>query len=224
MFIYLRCETINNKAMIAIWWTSMSVFMKILWGITLTASLIFIIQTVMTFIGADTGGMDTDFDGDMSGDVPDAGVDAGDPSDLGHTGMNLYTFRNLINFLIGFGWSAILLSPVISSTAVLVLIATLVGVGLVVAVMYLFKWLSSMQQSGTINLYKSAIGCQGSVYFPIPGHRAGEGKVQVTINNSVREYAALTDGDALKTGEQIRIVEVISDSTVLVEPVESIII
>ena len=203
-------------------WASLSIFMKILWGITLTASLIFVVQTVMTFIGADSGGMDTDFDGDMSGDVPDATLE--DPSDLGHTGMNLYTFRNLVNFLIGFGWTAILLRSKIASTALLVLVATLVGVGLVVAVMYLFKWLSSMQQSGTINLYKSAIDCQGSVYIPIPGHREGEGKVQVTINNSVREYNALTDGDALKTGAQIRIVDVINDNTVLVEPMETIII
>lgn len=203
-------------------WASLSVFMKILWGITLTASLIFIVQTIMTFIGADSGGMDTDFDGDMSGDVPDSTVE--DPSDLGHTGMNLYTFRNLINFLIGFGWTVILLRAKIASTALLVLIAAIVGVGLVVAVMYLFKWLSSMQQSGTINLYKAAIGCQGSVYIPIPGQRGGEGKVQVTINNSVREYNALTDGDALKTGAQIRIVEVINDNTVLVEPMETIII
>ena len=203
-------------------WASMSVFMKILWGITLTASLIFIVQTVMTFIGADSGGMDTDLDGDLSGDVPDSTLE--DPSDLGHTGMNLYTFRNLINFLLGFGWTAIILNSKIKSTFLLVLISVLVGVGLVVAVMYLFKWLSSMQQTGTINLYKAAIDCQGSVYIPIPGHREGEGKVQVTINDSVREYNALTDGDALKTGVQIRIVEVINANTVLVEPMETIII
>ena len=205
-------------------WASMSILMKILWGITLTASLIFIVQTVMTFIGADSGGMDTDtdFDGDMSGDVPDTALE--DPSDLGHTGMNLYTFRNLVNVLLGFGWTAIILSSKIKSTFLLVLVAILVGVGLVVAVMYLFKWLSSMQQTGTINLYKSAIDCQGSVYIPIPGHREGEGKVQVTINDSVREYNALTDGDALKTGAQIRIVEVINANTVLVEPMETIII
>lgn len=200
----------------------MSVLMKILWGITLTASLIFIVQTVMTFIGADSGGMDTDLDGDLSGDVPDSALE--DPSNLGHTGMNLYTFRNLINFLLGFGWTAIILNSRIKSTFLLVLISVLVGVGLVVAVMYLFKWLSSMQQTGTINLYKSAVDCQGSVYIPIPGHREGEGKVQVTINDSVREYNALTDGDALKTGVQIRIVEVINANTVLVEPMETIII
>ena len=207
--------------MILAWWASLSVFLKVLWGITIASTLIFVIQTVMTFIGADLGGdIDTTgLDGldavDITGDLPDSGVD---------TGMNLYTFRNLINFLLGFGWTAIILNSKIKSTFLLVLISVLVGVGLVVAVMYLFKWLSSMQQTGTINLYKAAIDCQGSVYIPIPGHREGEGKVQVTINDSVREYNALTDGDALKTGVQIRIVEVINANTVLVEPMETIII
>lgn len=31
------------------WWTSLDAMMKILWGITLAASLIFVIQSIMTF-------------------------------------------------------------------------------------------------------------------------------------------------------------------------------
>ena len=44
--------------------------MKILWGITLAASLIFIIQTIMTFIGAD---VDSSLDMDASGISPAGG-------------------------------------------------------------------------------------------------------------------------------------------------------
>ena len=104
------------------------------------------------------------------------------------------------------------------------LIATLVGAALVALVMLLFKWLTGMQESGNINVYKSAVDCQGTVYLTIPGERAGEGKVQITINNAVREYAALTDGPTLKTGTRIRVVEVISATTLLVEELNSIII
>ena len=139
-------------------------------------------------------------------------------------GTNLYTFRNLVNFCLGFGWSAILLQERIQSVPWLIIVSVLVGVALVALVMYLFKWLSSMQQSGNINLFKAAVGCNGSVYLTIPGQRAGEGKVQLSINNSVREYSAVTDGDTLRTGAQIRVVEVLSPDTVLVEPLESIII
>ena len=203
--------------MITSWWVSLSLAMKILWGITLAASLIFIIQSIMTFIGADAGdgGIDTDFDTGFDSEAADAAVEGG---------TNLYTFRNFVNFFLGFGWSAILLQDKVTSVPLLLVISAVIGVALVALVMYLFKWLSGMQQTGNINLFKAAVGCNGTVYLTIPGERGGEGKVQLSINNSVREYNAVTDGETLRTGSQIRVVEVISPDTVLVEPLESIII
>ena len=203
--------------MLATWWAELSPVMKLLWGVTLTASLIFLIQSILTFIGADAGegGIDTDIDTGFDSEVADATVDGG---------TNLLTFRNFVNFILGFGWSAILLQEKIQSVPLLLIVSAVIGVALVVAVMYLFKWLSSMQQSGNINIYKSAVGCNGNVYLTIPGERQGEGKVQISINNAVREYRAVTDGDTLKTNTPIRVVEVIGPDTVLVEPLESLII
>lgn len=199
--------------MITTWWTSLSLVMKILWGVTLAASLIFVIQSILTFIGADSGagGIDTDIDMGFDSEAADAAVEGG---------TNLYTFRNFVNFILGFGWSAILLQEKIHSVPLLLIVSAAVGVALVAVVMYLFKWLSGMQQSGNINVYKSAVGCNGTVYLTIPGERGGEGKVQISINNAVREYDAVTDGDALKTGTPIRVTEVINANTVLVEPLE----
>ena len=214
------------------WWNSLEPAMKVLWAVTLSASLVFIIQTVMTFLGA-AGDTDFDINTDMDtagpSDIADGSVDVGadvDTGETGHlgTGMNLLTFRNFINFLIGFGWTAILLKDSIPATGLRMLIAILVGVVLVAVVMLLFKWLTDMQQSGNINVFKSAVDCEGSVYLTIPGERAGEGKVQITINNSVREYAAVTDGPTLKTGQRIRVVEVVSANTLLVEEINSVII
>ena len=190
--------------------------MKLLWGITLTASLIFIIQTVMTFLGADADSTDFDMDVDTS-------MDGSDLSNI-EGGSNLYTFRNFVNFFLGFGWTAILLQPSVKSTALLVVIAVLVGVALVVAVMYLFKWLNSMQQSGNINVYKSAVGCQGKCYLRIPAERSGEGKVQITIQGAVREYNAVTDGDQIKTGASVKVLEAVDANTLLVEELNSYII
>ena len=215
------------------WWTSLEPAMKVLWAVTLSASLVFVIQTVMTFLGAAGDGdfdINSDFDADAPGDLADGSVDVGTQDlsghDTGHAGggMNLLTFRNLVNFLLGFGWTAILLQDAVPSVSLRLLIATLVGVVLVAIVMLLFKWLTGMQESGNINVYKSAVDCQGTVYLTIPGERAGEGKVQITINNAVREYAALTDGPTLKTGTRIRVVEVVSATTLLVEELTSIII
>ena len=80
--------------MIAEWWSALDLFMKILWGIAIATSLIFLVETVLTFIGIDHE-MDTDFD------VPDGSFEA-------DASMNLYTFRNLVNFLLGMSWTAIL--------------------------------------------------------------------------------------------------------------------
>ncbi|MBR6547726.1 MAG: hypothetical protein IKT69_05460 [Bacteroidales bacterium] len=195
------------------WWTSLDLFMKILWCIAIASSLIFIIETVLTFIGADVEmDMDTDFD------IADGGFE-GDPS------MNLYTFRNLVNFLLGMSWTAILLNEQIKSKALLMLIAFAVGAAIVFAVMMMFKGLSKMQQSGNINVFESAVGCSGKVYLTVPGERKGQGKVQININNSVREYDALTDSeDDLKTGTSIKVTEVLDASTLLVEEINSLII
>lgn len=186
------------------WWTSLSTAMQVLWAITLSASLIFVIQTVMTFLGL--GDHDADFDLDTS----DGSFDA-DPS------MNLLTFRNLVNFCMGFGWTAVLMHEKIQSNALLIIVSVIVGILLVTVVMWIFKWLSGMQQTGNIDVHKSAVGCKGKVYLTIPGERKGEGKVQISINNAVREYDAVTDGETIPTGKAIKVTEVINDYTLLVE-------
>ena len=195
--------------MIATWWAGLSLIMKILWGVTLAASLAFIIQSIMTFVGADA---DSNFDVDV-----DTSMDGADLSNI-EGGSNLYTFRNFVNFILGFGWSAILLQDSISSVPVLVVVSILIGIALVAIVMYLFKWLSGMQQSGNINLEKAAPGCEGKVYLTIPAARSGEGKVQITINGAVREYNAITEEEVpLKTGTPIRVVDAVNANTLLVE-------
>lgn len=195
--------------MIATWWADLSLVMKVLWGVTLSASLIFLIQSILTFVGADA---DSDFDMDI-----DSSMDGSDLSNI-EGGSNLYTFRNLVNFILGFGWSAILLQESIPSKPLLISISVIIGLALVAAVMYLFKWLSGMQQSGNIHLQKSAAGCEGKVYLTVPAARGGVGKVQITIAGAVREYDAVTESDEpLKTGTQIRVVDAMDAETLLVE-------
>lgn len=187
------------------WWSTLDLFMKSLWGITVFASLVFIVETIMTFVGMDSDidiGTDVDFDTDT-------------PPDSSHP-FQLFTFRNFINFFLGFGWTAIALRSSVSNTFLLLLIAAVVGVLLVTAVMYIFKWLSGMEQSGNIRVQKAA-GCKGTVYLTIPGKRQGEGKVQISIQGAIREYNAVTDGEKLANGTPIRVKEALNENTLLVE-------
>ena len=60
--------------------------LKTFWYVAIPTSIIFILQTVMTFVGADaTDGLEADFDGDLSG---------------GDAPFQLFSLRNLINFLL----------------------------------------------------------------------------------------------------------------------------
>ena len=186
------------------WWSSLGLFMQSVWCITLFASLVFVIQTIMTFIGMDTdGGMDVDVSADTTADG-DSGP------------FQLFTFRNFINFLLGFGWSIISFEKAIVNQFVLILVSAVVGVLLVMAVMAIFRFMSRMEQSGTIHV-ANAVGCKGNVYLKIPGEKRGEGKVQISIQGAIREFDALTAGEELETGSPIKVVEVVNDSTLLVE-------
>ena len=190
------------------WWGSLDPFMQTLWGIAIVASAVFIIQSIMTFVGMDS---ETNFDGDFDGDMSADGAGESTP-------FQLFTFRNLINFMLGFSWTAIALSASTERTTLMLIGGVMVGVLLVCAVMYLFKWMSGMQQSGTIEP-ESLVGCKGSVYLTIPAGRTGEGKVQITVRSAIREYNAMTDGDRLPNEAPIRVVAVLNGHTVLVEKV-----
>ena len=190
------------------WWGSLDPFMQTLWGIAIVASAVFIIQSIMTFVGMDS---ETNFDGDFDGDMSADGAGESTP-------FQLFTFRNLINFMLGFSWTAIALRSSTKSTSLILVGGVVVGVLLVCAVMYLFKWMSGMQQSGTIEP-EALVGCKGSVYLTIPAGRTGEGKVQITVRGAIREYNAMTEGDRLPNEAPIRVVAVLNGHTVLVEKV-----
>lgn len=178
------------------WWNSLELFEKILWCITLPASIVFVIQMIMTFIGMDADG---DLDGDSS-EQP----------------FELFTFRNFINFFIGFGWTGIVFHDKISSKFLLVTLAVVVGVVLVALVMYIFVALSKMQQSGNMDI-NNAINQIAVVYLTIPGNKSASGKIHVRIQGTLREVDAVTEGDTIESGKNVTVVGVINESILIVK-------
>ena len=83
-------------------------------------------------------------------------------------------------------------------------------------VAYLMYKFAQLEQSGTLNLYH-ALDQPGEVYLSIPAHRNGQGKVHLMIDGAVREMDAITDGELLKTGEAVRVVEILDNNTLKVE-------
>lgn len=190
------------------WWSALDDFHKVLWGITLTATLIFVIQSIATFVGM---GGDTDFDTDFDGDM-----DADASGDADGMPFQLFTFRNFVNFFLGFGWAVIALEDNIESQPMLLLVGVIVGVLLVTAVMYMFYFMGKLVQSGNMDI-SQALGKTVQVYLTIPAQKQGMGKVHIKLQDSLHELDAITDGDALPSGNMAKVKEVIDGKLLLVE-------
>lgn len=184
------------------WWIESDGMMQVLLLFSCGATFIFIVQMLLTFIGVH---FDTSTDVDINTDTMD-----------GNFPFHLLTFRNFVNFSMGFGWTAVVLHWNGVNSVFLVIISTLAGVALVAAVMYLFCLMGRMEQSGNINI-ESAIGCTGNVYLTIPRGREHIGMVQITINDSIREFDAVTDGEGICNGAPIEVVGFLNDRTLIVK-------
>ena len=177
------------------WYNNLDPTLKIYWGIAIFASVIFVIQTVMSFVGI--GDMDTDVDADVDA-LPDAMDDAG--------AMHLLSIRNIIYFMLGLGWTGVSLWTTIENRILLAVCAVLVGCLFVAIFLYLFRQMMKLQHNGAFDI-NDAVGKTVDVYLRIPAAGQGTGKVQVSFNGSVQEIDAKTDGDALiPSGTKVRVV------------------
>ncbi len=197
--------------------------MQVFWGCAIAASIVFVIQNALMLLGL--GDMDSDVDADVSTDF-DVHADADTDVSSGHTGhegtlgsagiFSLFTLRNFINFFLGFGWGGISFAPVIQSRTLLVLTAIVSGLLFVTVFVFLFRALMKLEKNGNFKI-QDCVGHTASVYLRIPARREAAGKVQVSINGSVHEINAFTDGDFLPTGSRVKIVEIIDSGSLLVE-------
>ncbi|MBK8701878.1 MAG: NfeD family protein [Saprospiraceae bacterium] len=167
--------------------------LRVLWYIALPISLIFVIQSILTFMGVD-------HDHDASWDSP----------------MDLFTFRNLINFLLGFSWAGISFYETIENKTLLICVATLVGAGFVYMFFLIISQFIKLEEDNTFNIYDT-LNQTATVYLRIPGSRTGKGKVQISVKGSVHEIDAVTEGDTLETGASARVTYVESTGLVVVE-------
>ena len=185
---------------------SLEPLQKFFWTIACCASLVFIIQTVMTFVGL---GTDTDVDaGPMDGSV-----DSMEDGAL----SGVFSLRNLVNFLLGYGWAGVLLHDSIEKGWLLQLIAIAVGLVFVLAFVFMFRQVMKLSHDGSFKM-QEAVGLKADVYLRIPAARSGRGKVQVSVKGSVHEIDAMTDNETeIATGGQVQIVDVLGDDLLLVK-------
>ena len=171
------------------------------WICALVASAIFVIQFILTIIGMDHSDMDVDFDGH-------------DTMDLGD-GLNLFTVKNFIGLLLGFGWGGVCLYDTITSPTLLILVSILIGLIFVFLFVLIYKQTRKLEADGTFNI-NDCLGKSASVYLRVPAGGIGKGKIQISINGSVHEILAITDEDEIPSGQMVAITEVLDSETVKV--------
>ena len=214
------------------WFAALDSTMQFFWACAIAATVVFVIQNLLMLMGI--GDMDSDVDADVGTDFDvHTDMDFGDAdasSDLstGHSGhegtlgsagiFSLFSLRNFINFFLGFGWGGISFAPVIESRGWLVLAAFACGIVFVAVFFFMFKAILRLETNGAFRI-SECVGRTASVYLRIPAHREASGKVQISINGSVHELNAFTDGDFLPTGARVRIIKVIDAGSLLVEKI-----
>lgn len=96
------------------------------------------------------------------------------------------------------------------------ILALMAGYGALAGVYWLFKQVFRLQHAGNENV-RLAVGLPATVYVPIPGKRAGVGKVTFRLQDRIVEYQAVTeDEDRLATGDKVVVEAVVSADTVCV--------
>lgn len=178
--------------------------LKAFWFIAIPTSIIFIIQTAMTFIGADASdGIEADFDSNLDGaDAP----------------FQLFTLRNLIHFLLGFSWTGISFYKHITSAPLLIALSLLVGAAFIY-IFFMIMWqIRKLAEDNTFKI-SDTLHKTAEVYLTIPEHKKGKGKIMISVKGSFRELDAMTEKEKISTGSTVRIVRIESENILIVEPI-----
>jgi hypothetical protein len=176
--------------------------LKTFWFIAIPVSIVFLVQAVMTFVGMDSSdGIEADFDADL---------------DHGEAPFQLFSFRNLINFLLGFGWAGISFYHVVESRILLMGLAIAVGSIFVFAFFLMIQQIQRFAEDNTFKI-ESALNQVCSVYLSIPGNKGGKGKIQVSVKGTVHELDAITESNRIESGSMVRIIRIENNSLVVVE-------
>ncbi len=187
---------------ISTWWQAMGSFEKILWGIALISSVLFIIQSIMSAAGGDTG--------EASGHADDYVAD-----DAG-IGYQFFTIKNMIAFFTMFGWVGVAAYKGGLNEWLVVLAALGGGIVMVLIMALLFRNVSKLKYSGTMDI-ANAMNQVGEAYLFIPAKRGGMGKVHVKVQGTLRELQALTDDPTdIPTGKIIKVAGIINNNILLV--------
>jgi hypothetical protein len=78
------------------------------------------------------------------------------------------------------------------------------------------KQLMKLSENDTFKL-TNTLNKNAEVYLTIPTNRTGKGKILVSVNGSVHELEAITDGEKINSGAIVRVAKIENENTIVVE-------
>ena len=206
------------------WWNSLDLAAQIFYCIAIPASVILLIQTVLTFIGIGDGAeADADADVDIpdDADTPD-GVFGGDTVTethdfVGLEGLRVLTLRGIIAFFVVFGWVGVVMDSFDIKLYITIPVAFVCGVAIMFVLALIFRSLMKLRNNGNID-NKNAIGVSGKVYLTVPPSRQGQGKVQIIVQGAFVEREAVTDDPSpIPTGSEVVVIGISGQTDLIVK-------
>lgn len=201
------------------WWNSIGLATQIFYCIAIPATLILLVQTVLMLLGF---GDNADADVDLDTSIGDVDIDDGafddsltDVGDL--DALYFFTFRGIVAFFVVFGWVGIAMQSAGVNLAITLIVATVCGLSIMVAIAYLFRAIMKLRSDGTAD-NRNALGVAGKVYLTVPPSRSGEGKVNIMLQGAYVERNAVTDeAEPIPTGHEIIVVGTSGQTSVVVK-------
>jgi membrane-bound ClpP family serine protease len=176
---------------------------KIYLYIAIAATMIFVIQLILTVFG-------------LTHDADISHVDASHhDSSHGMGNFPLISVRGVVGFFAMFGWIGKAMLNAGCSKPVTLLVSVLIGVATNFIVSTFMFLMARMASQGNMDL-NNAIGKTGNVYIEIP--KGGIGKVMVIFQGEKQEVKAKTSGEGLMPGSSIKVTAV-QDGVLIVEKV-----
>jgi len=178
--------------------------LRTFWFIAIPTSLIFIIQVIMTFLGVDAAdGIEPDFDSNLDGaDAP----------------FQLFSLRNLINFLLGFSWAGISFYNIISNGPLLILLSLAVGAFFVYMFFLIIRQIQKLAEDNSFKIVNT-LHKTADVYLTIPGNKKGKGKIMISVKGAFHELEAMTEQDKIASGSVVKVVKIESGNILIVEKI-----
>ena len=180
------------------WWINLDWTTQVLWSIAIVASVLLCIQLILL--------------------VFDLGQEEeNDPARERKIRFVLESPAILVFFAV-FGWVGVMVTYFLGGIQPVLIAAFLAGtIGALISRWLLRVFLQGNQQA--LNVQRAMVST-GKVLRPIPPHRNGFGKVHLHLREAPYELDAITAGKELPAGSAVRVIDVIDNRVLLVEPID----